>query len=396
MTRPKRGAQDSDKNDQPVVKLKRIDTNVTTQNRFSLLNLNDDSEVIPSANQQAKKPAPITITNPEQGKKVDELLKALNVGFRYKFISVGKKILCDNDNDKQKIEDTLSKNKIEFFSHPTNNEKIFKIVLSGLPEIPVDEIKKSLMERNNLNPIKIFMFNTKYENKLYLLHFNKNEVSKSDVTNIKVVYNHLIQWRPYRNQKKGPTQCYNCGMFGHGASCCHRPPSCLLCGKNHLTNLCPFSNSNANDDNSQTVYKCINCSRYGDILNHKASDPNCPARGKYLLTKTNRKNTTQSKNRNSKLGNDKINQNHILTTPLFSDAPTPPLLTKTYAAAVRTSSNQTTQYNNCQNTSNGNDSLWSFEEVTNILLNSLNELSKCKSKFDQVKVIANILQNVCK
>lgn len=38
--------------------------------------------------------------------------------------------------------------------------------------------------------------------------------------------------------------------------------------------------------------------------------------------------------------------------------------------------------------------LWTFAEISDILLNSLNALSKCKSKFDQLKVITNLLQNV--
>lgn len=40
--------------------------------------------------------------------------------------------------------------------------------------------------------------------------------------------------------------------------------------------------------------------------------------------------------------------------------------------------------------------LFTFAEVSNILFTCINELEKCTNKFDQLKVIANLLGNVYK
>lgn len=225
------------------------------------------------------------------------------------------------------------------------------------------------------------MFESKSSNKIYLLHFNKNEVSKSDIYKIKVVYKHVVQWRPYRQRNGQLTQCYNCGMHGHGAANCHRKKVCFLCSKDHTTKE---FNGTKNSD-CPPVFKCINCLNNNLPHNHKANDVNCPSRNMYIEIR-NRKHSNSKKT-------------------VLVDAPRPPPLTRTFAATV-TADNDTTKtnpnlnfafINTNTNTNNGDaNSLWSFAEVCNIMMSCLNDLSKCQNKTDQLKVIVNVMQNAFK
>lgn len=64
--------------------------------------------------------------------------------------------------------------------------------------------------------------------------------------------------------------------------------------------------------------------------------------------------------------------------------------TQTRAAPATQSSNQHTFAS-----SHTDNDLWSLAEVFQILKRSINELKQCKSKLDQLNVIANMLQDAC-
>lgn len=110
----------------------------------------------------------------------------------------------------------------------------------------------------------------------------------------------------------------------------------------------------------------------------------------------------KSVNKKFGYGTKQTSQNNVRevgSARQFKPAPAPKPLTKTFASVTSNkadSSRQKANVNNDEvnvnNIGNAND-LWSFAQVSEILLNSLNDLAKCKSKFDQIRVIANILQN---
>lgn len=176
-------------------------------------------------------PVPITVTDTKIN--IDEVIKPLNIKYSVKIISIGKKIFVESADERQQIIAALAAKKISCFTHPSSEEKVFKVVLSGLPVIEIEALKESLRSDNNLTPLKIIQISKITDNVLYLMHFNRNEVNMANLRNISVVFNHIIKWLPYKPRSKGPTQCYNCGMFGHGASFCHRPAVCLLCRQQH-------------------------------------------------------------------------------------------------------------------------------------------------------------------
>lgn len=316
-----------------------------------------------------------------------------------KLNSVGRKIFVNSIDDKTNLIKQLKERKINFYSHPEQNSKTFKAILSGLPQIDTARIEESLKEAN-ITPTKIIMFNTKSVNKLYLLHFNAETVNKKTLNEIKYVYHHVITWLPYKPKRKGPTQCMRCLMYGHGISSCNRYTVCMLCAGPHLTKECTTHNDNTN---TNTDFKCFNCMSAGIEHNHKANNVNCPFRSKYEQARTNARNETTN-------NNNETNTNKQRTQTITNQPPPKPSSQISYADTIRasTASSSRTQSNTTRSQSqthsnpnenldnNPSSNLWSFNECADLLFDSIEKLQKCKTKLNQLKVIANLLKNACK
>lgn len=227
---------------------------ISTRNSFEKLQLKSLSKNN-THEPNTPKPAPITIT--QKNTNVGEILGKIEANYTLKRLGIGIKIYTDTAAHRELIKETLLEANIEFFSHPTNDNKMFKAILRGLPEIAIDSIVSSLKNNNNITPQKVTMFKTSSGNKLYLVEFTKGEINKSELDQIKVVFNHIVHWEHYRKTKKGPTQCRKCGMYGHGMSHCNRSTICLVCGDKHDTIACPLSSQN--NKNANIIFKCINC-----------------------------------------------------------------------------------------------------------------------------------------
>lgn len=370
----------------------RMDFAIPTANRFGAL-----GSLRPTPNQSTVKqptaqarPAPLVVTEQE----LSPLLKAIEekkLSHSIKLLSVGAKIFVDNTNDRGTLTELLDDLKLNYYSHPGASEKLIKLVLSGLPEISTDIISNWLKEKNNISPVKISMLNTESSNKLYLLQFDQNQVSKADIVNIRVINHHIVRWLPFIRKSRGPTQCYNCGMFGHGISFCHRQSACFNCGEAHSSNTCPFLGASSQD---HLIYKCINCFIRKLPHNHRCDDNECPSRLRYveLKNQSNPKNRTVKTNqihRNNDGRNNVIQNNKKSVLTHTTERLVPPVLTRTYAQAVRHGD----RTHPSENGANNDSSLWTFSEVSEILLSCINDLTKCRTKIDQVRVIAKLLNN---
>lgn len=317
-----------------------------------------------------------------------------------KIVSIGRQIFVKTAEQKIKIIETLKEKQINFFTHPDNDNKIFKVVLAGLPQVPIEEIEKCLRTEYNITPTKIIMFNTKVLSKLYLIHFNKKDVSLKTLNTVKSVYHHIVKWLPYKPKNNGPTQCYRCCMYGHGASSCNRFAVCMICSGGHLTAECTLKPT----EGKNPIYKCFNCaSNEGMDHNHKANDASCPFRAKYERARANAKErNNNSKSTNTNTQTPKSARRYVL-------APKPTPLRTTFASALKTPQRNaraqqipvytTPKYTQASTNSNientNNDELWSIAEVTDLLFNSINELNQCKTKLDQLKIITNLLRYAC-
>lgn len=92
--------------------------------------------------------------------------------------------------------------------------------------------------------------------------------------NIKTINSIVVKWFPYTNIRRGPTQCRNCQMYGHGTSFCYRKSKCFKCGEDHLTSDCKKLDTDPE--------KCANCSG-----NHKSNFKDCPAISSYQMIRQN-------------------------------------------------------------------------------------------------------------
>lgn len=126
---------------------------VSTQNRFSALKVNSD------AKSEAKKPnapPPITITD-KSNTNISAKLSEMGIKHRLKITGIGTQIFVDDDKQFQALCNSLGENNVEFFTHPMNNTKLFKMLLYGLPEVPTEEITTFLKVQNNIRVTKIMI-----------------------------------------------------------------------------------------------------------------------------------------------------------------------------------------------------------------------------------------------
>lgn len=226
------------------------------------------------------------------------------------------------------------------------------------------------------------MFKTNGSSKIYLVEFDKGDITKADLVNIKYICQHRIKWEAHKKTNRGPTLCRNCGMFGHGLTHCHRIATCILCSDKHRADDCPLL-KNAN--NLHPIFKCLNCVANKLPHNHRSDSSDCPSRKIYIEFRS------ASSSKNSKPKNvNKHSTNSSSASPTRSKSSPqsiPVQASLSYANATKAGPKPSHSQSN---------DLFSFEEISNILLQSLDELQKCQTKFDQLRVIANILQNVCK
>lgn len=374
---------------------KQIDLNaiqVPLANKFDILSDMEDENMTTNV----QKISPIIVT--DLNVNIQSLLINCQINCDIKLMSIGRKIFPQTSNDKTKLLEALKATKVNFFSHPDASNKVFKAVLSGLPEMPTNDIVSCLQTNYELTPSKIVMFNTKSHNKLYLCHFDKANTNMKLLKSIKVVHQHIVTWMPYKPKRMGPTQCYRCCMYGHGISSCNRFAVCMLCSGNHTTTECNVITPST----TNPTFKCFNCECANIKHDHKANDPNCPFRAKYELSRDNARNKHKQKpssnRRNTFNANDKVSSVHR-----FVLAPAPLPQYASYASVTQAQNNiqpnidnRSKQQHTHTSNSNSNNDLWSISEVTSLLLSSINELNKCTSKLDQLKVIANLLQHACK
>lgn len=371
---------------------------VPLANKFSALTTEEEDITDRPVKETKIKISPIVVT--DHNTDIKSITSNLKINCEIKIMSIGRKIFVKTVDDKTKICETLKENSVNFFTHPDNINKVFKAVLTGLPEVNTTEIAECLQATHNITATKVTLFKSESPNKLYLCEFNADEVNMKLLKDVKMVHYHIIKWQPYKPKRKGPTQCHRCLMYGHGASLCARYIACIQCGGNHLTNECNVINS----ETKNPKYKCFNCASAELPDTHKANDPSCPFRAKYEANKAS------ARTKNTRHPNTRSNDINAQFVP----APAPPPLCSSYATVTNTRANAKptaptrahnqiptqsaavpTSANAFTVSTDGNSTLWSFGEVASILFNSIHELKQCKTKLDQLMVITKMLQNAC-
>lgn len=355
-----------------------------TANRYHVL-ANDADNGEQKSNDR---PPPIILTDTAHNEIHAAMLKLGIEKFSLKVTSIGVRVQTFDDDSYKKLRANLDLNKFEYFSHKSKNDKAFKAVMYGLPKTDLTELKEFFKTNLNIAPIEVFELNTKSSdpnNAIYLFHFNKKEISMSDLAKVKCVFHTVIRWAPYSPKFKGPTQCRSCTMYGHGAENCKRNKICMYCASStHEMKVCPMNPTNAgtSPNSSGAILKCFNCQLNKLPSNHSANDPNCPARNNYLSIRR------KLNSRNARNSHQHIVLNQTAqSAPATSRQIVPPAQTipsMTYADRLK------------PNIPNEQEELFSMAELMNIFKSAVNQLKQCKNKFDQIEVIASLLEHAIK
>lgn len=268
-----------------------IEYSVQTSNQFAALhNAPDHAEHQPGRNipgpsktkdgretVSTKKVAPLIITNASRD-RISAIVKSLGIDkYELKFMSIGIKLQLDKPDFFVSVKEALQKEQIKFFCYQLSADKLTKFVLSGLYNMPVDDLKKYLIEEK-LFPVDIKPMNLKkarYTDHMNYIVFFKKGTTLKDLNQIRVINNVCIKWNIFiKNENiNSPVkilQCSKCLLFGHMHRFCFRDESCALCSGNHSTEKCPKMDQD-------TDLKCCNC---GGV--HDARSLDCPKREEYL------------------------------------------------------------------------------------------------------------------
>lgn len=286
---------------------------------------------------------------------------------------------------------------LNFYTHDLF-DKPLKFVLKGLPvQQNFDQIINKLASINLVaDDIKQMTVKAPaFTNQaLYIVYFKKGSTHINDLKKITNIDNIAVNWQSYRSPK-GPTQCHNCQMFGHGSRNCSLAPKCVKCAGTHLTSTCT---ADCNVNNKQHL-KCANCNQ-----KHAASFTQCPSRLEYINLRMR-----QSTNAPAAPRQPAANIPHVVhrrnpvqvPPPDHSNFPTLPT-TNPLASTSRQlpSSNLAAGLANARQTNDPvnqaeHDPLFTTQELLHIFKQLVAKLKACNSRIDQINVITEVAINYC-
>lgn len=397
----------------PLAKYRIVPTApLVTQNRFDSPMLHDREVIEPTQN-TAKAPQtkitsqnknsnaistqikkehvpPITIT---QTFSVDDANKMWEAGsFEIRRIANGVKIHAASMNDFSLLKEYCLQNKIEFFTHPPRNTGKLCVVLKGIDGFSTQEITDEL-EKTGIPPIAVRTIPTKREFVLFGVDFSKATISfaKLNAEHSRLLH-HRVVWEATRKRNAGPTICQNCCMLGHGMQSCHRPSVCMFCALNHRYSECPDKITNT--DEHKDKMRCINCHARNLSSDHPANSPSCPVRIQFIessknnanLKKTAPKEPRPQRNLKDWPNLTPAKQTRLAHKPRASTSHKPlpgaSFNHPSYANATRKTYEQAPSSNE----------LFTIEEIVDITFEAVNALQRCTTRFDQIRVITQLLQ----
>lgn len=192
------------------------------------------------------------------------IINKLNLEVTYKGNGKIVTIVPNNFDTHTKIIEILRNENAEFQTYSRKSDIKPKILLKGLPMLPVEVIANEL-QSYNLKIISIYMLRNKNNinpNLATYLITVENLTILKELLKIKYISSIVIEWEKFLKRQR-TTQCFNCQKFGHGEINCHHVTACMKCADNHDTKTCSI--------NDKVIIKCHNCSE-----NHMASDIKCP------------------------------------------------------------------------------------------------------------------------
>jgi hypothetical protein len=283
---------------------KATSTELNLSNQFDLLT---DDETEPSSAQNLNK---ISRPNGKKSKVPPVVVKPTN------FQTLRKDLLTENSNSKhqynfqigrrgecrvqaetmegfEKLKIMLSKKEYQYFTYDTKDDRLFKVVLKGLPSgESLDDINNELAQLlAPIVPVNIIKMKMKsrpgdsrhgISNDYYLVHFKSSELNNlKALEKASIILQVRVRWEHFRKTGgnfQNLTQCRRCQSWGHGTRNCHMHAKCMICGSlEHSKDSCTLKDN-------PTKFKCSNCGE-----NHKSNYWECKTRKAVLESRVKRK-----------------------------------------------------------------------------------------------------------
>lgn len=337
---------------------------------------------------------PINVCMKTSG-QIHSKMKSLGIkDYSLKHCSIGIKIICTTKDSYDKIYHsfieensklTVDDEKWKFFSHELSMDIPYKFVLQGLDSsVSCSEIKSELISLDImcLDVKEMTIKSPRYYNqKTFIVYVKRGTIKLNELKKKAKAINYtIVKWDFYRRINHGKTRCYNCQTYGHGANKCHLLTKCGLCAGNHNTSSC----NQISIDDEKKNYKCANCGQP-----HKASYAECIAKINYI----NLQNRSRFKQREAASKSNQMavshqhKQNHHVQ---HQNSPQVNTGINSYSNVVRNNINTNIINNNAFANSNNNYNLFTYNEISQIFNELLVNLSNCKSKIEQINVVADI------
>jgi hypothetical protein len=175
--------------------------------------------------------------------------------------------------------------KIPHFTHQVDAEKPTRIVLLGLYDMPVEEIREALAIHSvvpvDIKPMRI-RHSRFLEHNNFILYFKKGTMTTAKLRDIEGINSIRVRWAYYDAKRHGPTQCRRCQEWGHGSSHCLIAPACVKCAGDHETSACTLAEKGAKVPDANL--KCANCKQ-----SHTANYGGCPTRKEFIASRPQKK-----------------------------------------------------------------------------------------------------------
>lgn len=221
-------------------------------------------------------------------RNLDELISR-GLRAKIRLCTDGYKIVVPSLPHFKAVQEFLRQLKAEYFTHDIAAAKPFKVVLRGLPDMDLNELKEELNSKG-LKVEEIFKMvrhnkTIRYRDQLFLLHLTRGSTTLQEVKTITALFNIIVQWERYKPIHRDVTQCSNCLNFGHGTKNCHIKSRCMKCAGAHPTADCLAE---------ETVkVKCLNCES-----DHPTNSRSCPKRTEFIQKRKDAANRQRTSNRN--------------------------------------------------------------------------------------------------
>lgn len=357
---------------------------------------------------------PITVLN-ATSTDIKALLAENQIKFLIKITGIGPRIQCITYEGHHKCIEILKTKKIEYYTYQAPEDKVLKFVLSGLPAMKVEEIKKLLIEeglKTITEVLQMKITNKRYDDHVkYLVKFKRNSVNINSLRTIKALDYTIIKWEHYKKKDNSAPICYNCMHFGHASSNCNLKTRCSYCGDNHIYKNCPHNpnvmninsknimvdeiSENAESNKQPSQPKCCNCGK-----NHIAISEECDHRKEYLSLKEElKKNRNHQYRQNSQQQSNTINSStqynnrnyHTQEQKNQAEVNHPSgLNTSSFININRLPNNQHTNTHPKYSDVLKSDDSFSLNEIIGLVNEIISKLSVCKNKAEQFAVITQL------